>query len=139
MIESAQAFRSGESFQSTQEVTEAVVAALNTVVDPCGLFNGSMTTIGELGMYRGITVSADTLEIEVFLDDPNCAFSGQILHDIHTAVDPIAGGRSVELSMVVDDYWDEDRITPTGNLKLEQSREARRRMLPLRVVPAHSA
>ncbi|MCS5734535.1 metal-sulfur cluster assembly factor [Herbiconiux daphne] len=112
---------------------EAVVEALNGVVDPCGLFNGSMTTIGDLGMYRDIIVSDDTVHIEVFLDDPSCAFAGQIMIDIAKAVDPLAEGRKVEMSLVVDDYWDVDRVNATGRQKLDQAQEKRRRMLPLRV------
>lgn len=119
-------------------VRAAVVEALNTVVDPCGMFNGSMTTIGDLGMYRDIRVSDQRVDIEVFLDDPSCAFAGQIMHDIHTAVDPVVGGRNVEMSIVTDDYWDQDRMSPAGRLKLDQAMEKRRRLLPLTVSSART-
>ena len=121
---------------SGTQIKEAVVGALNTVVDPCGIFNGSMITIGELGMYRDITVSDDKVLIEVFLDDPSCAFAGQIMLDIQHAVDPVVDGREIEMSIVTDDYWDEDRISESGQRKLDETREKRRRMLPLTVVSA---
>jgi len=113
-------------------VVDAVVAALHTVVDPCGMFNGSGVTLGEMGMYRHITVSEHKLQIELFLDDPTCAFAGQIMLDVRRAVDPIAGGREIEMSLVFDDFWDEDRISPAGQQKLEASRAPQRRTISLR-------
>ena len=105
-------------------IKEEVVAALHTVVDPCGLFNRSHVTIGELGMYRNIEVFDDRLEIELFLDDPSCSFAGQIMLDIRQAVGAVAGGRAVEMKIVVDDVWDEDRITEAGQRKLAAARAA---------------
>ena len=87
-------------------------------------------------MYRDITVSDDKVLIEVFLDDPSCAFAGQIMLDIQRAVDPLVDGREIEMSIVTDDYWDEDRISESGQRKLDETREKRRRMLPLTVVSA---
>ncbi len=107
---------------SATNIKDAVVAALHTVVDPCGLFNGSRITIGELGMYRNIEVFDDRLEIELFLDDPSCAFAGQIMLDIRQAVDAVAGGRAVEMKFVVDAVWDEDRISEAGQRKLLAAR-----------------
>ena len=111
-------------------IIDDVVVALHTVVDPCGLFNGSRITIGELGMYRNIKVFDDRLEIELFLDDPSCAFAGQIMLDIRKAVDAVAGGRAVEMKFVVDDVWDEDRISEAGQRKLLAARTAFMRSLP---------
>jgi metal-sulfur cluster biosynthetic enzyme len=107
-----------------EAIKNAVVTALHTVVDPCGLFNRSHITIGELGMYRNIEVSDDRLEIELFLDDPSCAFAGQIMLDIRNAVDAVAGGRIVEMKIVVDEVWDEDRISEAGQRKLLAARTA---------------
>lgn len=115
---------------AASQIKDAVVAALQTVVDPCGLFNGSHITIGELGMYRDITVSDDRLEIELFLDDPSCAFAGQIMLDIRQALGAVAGGRTVEMKFVVDDAWDEDRITEAGQKKLLSARSAFLKSLP---------
>jgi metal-sulfur cluster biosynthetic enzyme len=109
---------------TASQIREAVVAALHTVVDPCGLFNRSHVTIGELGMYRNIEVFDDRLEIELFLDDPSCSFAGQIMLDIRRAVEAIAGGRAVEMKIVVDDVWDEDRISEAGQRKLAAARAA---------------
>jgi metal-sulfur cluster biosynthetic enzyme len=118
---------------ATQNLKDAVVAALHTVVDPCGMFNGSRITIGELGMYRHITVCEHKLQIELFLDDPSCAFAGQIMLDIHRAVEPIAGGRQIEMNLVVDDFWDVDRISAAGQRKLDESREQQqRRVIPMK-------
>jgi len=107
-----------------ENVREKVVAALHRVVDPCGLFNGSRITIGELGMYRDIRVSDDALEIELFLDDPSCAFAGQIMLDLRREVDAVADGRAVTMKMVVDDVWDVDRISEAGQHKLAAARAA---------------
>jgi metal-sulfur cluster biosynthetic enzyme len=109
---------------AASRIKEDVVAALHTVVDPCGLFNRSHITIGELGMYRNIEVFEDRLEIELFLDDPSCSFAGQIMLDIRQAVGAVAGGRAVEMKFVVDDVWDEDRISEAGQHKLEAARAA---------------
>jgi metal-sulfur cluster biosynthetic enzyme len=117
---------------TSQNLQSAVVAALHTVVDPCGLFNGSHTTLGELGMYRHITVTDHKLHIELFLDDPTCAFTGQIMLDVRRAVSPIAGDREIEMSLVFDDFWDEDRITEQGQRKLQAAQEQQRRVIPLK-------
>jgi metal-sulfur cluster biosynthetic enzyme len=109
---------------AASQIKEAVVAALHTVVDPCGLFNRSHITIGELGMYRNIAVFDDRLEIELFLDDPSCSFAGQIMLDIRQALDAVAGGRAVEMKIVVDEVWDEDRISEAGQRKLAAARAA---------------
>jgi metal-sulfur cluster biosynthetic enzyme len=108
----------------SEDIRQKVVAALHRVVDPCGLFNGSRITIGDLGMYRDISVSDDTLEIELFLDDPSCAFAGQIMLNLRQEVDAVAGGRAVTMKMVVDDVWDVDRISEAGQHKLATARAA---------------
>ncbi len=105
-------------------IMDQVVAALHTVVDPCGLFNRSHITIGELGMYRRITVSDDVLEIELFLDDPSCSFAGQIMLDIRRAIAGIARGREIRMPIVHDEAWDAERITEAGQRKLAAARAA---------------
>jgi metal-sulfur cluster biosynthetic enzyme len=105
-------------------IRQEVVAALHRVVDPCGLFNGSRITIGELGMYRHIQVTDDAVEIELFLDDPSCAFAGQIMLNLRREVEGVVAGRSVTMKMVVDDVWDVDRISEAGQKKLAEARAA---------------
>ncbi len=123
---------------SPDAIKESVVDALGSVLDPCGLYNGSMTSIRDLGMYRDIVVTDDKVLIEVFLDDPACAFSGQILYHIHRAVDPIVEGREVEMTMVTDEYWDTHRITPEGQRKLEENRKKSLRLIPLSVAKSNA-
>jgi len=110
--------------EAASRIRYEVAAALHRVVDPCGLFNGSRITIGELGMYRKIEVSDETLEIELFLDDPSCSFAGQIMLDIRQAVHDIAGGREVKMKIVFDEAWDVDRISEAGQRKLQAARRA---------------
>ena len=116
-------------------ITRQVLAALNTVVDPCGLFNGSRITIGELGMYRNIVVTDEVLEIELFLDDPSCAFAGQIMLDLRQAVDVVAGGREVRMPIVHDEVWDVDRISAAGQRKLLSARTALQQSLDRQKTP----
>jgi metal-sulfur cluster biosynthetic enzyme len=116
-------------------IKSQVVTALHTVVDPCGLFNGSRITIGELGMYRNIVVTDEVLEIELFLDDPSCAFAGQIMLDLRQAVGAVAGGREIRMPIVYDEVWDVDRISAAGQCKLLRARTALRQSLARQNTP----
>ena len=66
----------------------------------------------------------DLLEIELFLDDPSCAFAGQIMLNLRQAVRDVAGGREVRMTIVYDEAWNSDRISAAGQRKLLAARTA---------------
>jgi metal-sulfur cluster biosynthetic enzyme len=114
---------------AAEPLDERIRAALQDVKDPCSIYNGTNLSIFDLGMTRNIRVDDERVVIELMLDDPTCAYSGMISHEVHQVVDPIVEGREVELTMVVDEYWTEDRATPKARTRLEETRRIRREQL----------
>jgi metal-sulfur cluster biosynthetic enzyme len=110
-----------------QRIHDEVSAALETVLDPCSVFNGTRLSLPELGMVDRIEVgeSGDVL-VGLFLDDPTCIFFFEITRLIKDAVEPIAGVASVDFDIKADEIWTEERMRPAARRRLESIRRDRR-------------
>ena len=98
---------------------EAVKDLIGDVVDPCSRFYGTNLSLADLGMIRDIAVSESAIDIELFLDDPSCAYLGQIQHELQNALADSRGGREIRMSVVTDAIWTPDRQSDRARRRLE--------------------
>jgi metal-sulfur cluster biosynthetic enzyme len=105
-----------------------VFAALDTVLDPCSVFNGTRLSLVELGMIDTVTIEDGKVHILLFLDDPTCMLFFEINRMLDEAVMAVPGVTKVSVEIKADDIWTEDRMTSKGRTRLEAFR-ARRRQL----------
>jgi metal-sulfur cluster biosynthetic enzyme len=105
---------------------DQVWAALDTVLDPCSVFNGTRLSMVELGMVESVTIEEGEVHILLFLDDPTCLLFFEINRMIEEAVGAIEGVTKVSVDLKADDIWTEDRMTEDGRARLHAVRERRR-------------
>ena len=104
-----------------------VMAAIDTVLDPCSVFNGTRLSLIELGMVERVTIEDEgRVHILLFLDDPTCMLFFEINRMLDEAVRKVPGVTKVSVEIKADDIWTEDRMTTTGRTRLEAFRAKRR-------------
>ncbi|HEY5331963.1 MAG TPA: iron-sulfur cluster assembly protein [Solirubrobacterales bacterium] len=114
-----------------------VAAALNTVLDPCSVFNGTRLSIVELGMVDEVVVDdgGDVL-VRLFLDDPTCIFFFEISRMVKEAIGQIEGVGAIDLEIKADEIWTEDRMDPAARERLASIRAKRSELSEERGVAA---
>ncbi len=92
----------------------AVVAALKTVHDP-----EIPVDIYELGLIYGQEIAADgTTKIEMTLTAPTCPVAGVIPQQVADAVAAVEGVGEVEVTLVWEPPWTQDRMSEEARLVL---------------------
>jgi metal-sulfur cluster biosynthetic enzyme len=110
-----------------ERIRADVEAALETVLDPCSVYNGTRLSLPELGMIDRVEVGEHgDVVVGLFLDDPTCIFFFEITRMIKEAVAPLAGVASVDFEIKADEIWTEDRMRPVARERLEGIRRERR-------------
>jgi metal-sulfur cluster biosynthetic enzyme len=108
-----------------------VMAAIDTVLDPCSVFNGTRLSLIELGMVERVTIEdGGRVHILLFLDDPTCMLFFEINRMLDEAVSALPGVTKVAVEIKADEIWTEDRMTTTGRTRLEAIRAKRRQQRP---------
>jgi metal-sulfur cluster biosynthetic enzyme len=106
-----------------------VMAAIDTVLDPCSVFNGTRLSLIELGMVERVTIEDEgKVHILLFLDDPTCMLFFEINRMLDEAVRTVPGVTKVSVEIKADEIWTEDRMTTTGRTRLETFRAKRRQL-----------
>jgi len=106
-----------------------VMAAIDTVLDPCSVFNGTRLSLIELGMVERVTIEdGGRVHILLFLDDPTCMLSFEINRMLDEAVSALPGVTKVSVEIKADELWTEDRMTRNGRTRLEAFRAKRRQL-----------
>jgi metal-sulfur cluster biosynthetic enzyme len=102
------------------------MVAIDTVLDPCSVFNGTRLSLIELGMVEEVTVEEGHVHVLLFLDDPTCLMFFEITRMLKEAVGAIPGVTDVTVDIKADEIWTEDRMTEKGRARLEDVRSKRR-------------
>lgn len=102
--------------------------ALNRVLDPCSVFNGTRLSLVELGMVEEVRIENGRADILLFLDDPTCLLFFEIHRMVVAEVGAISGVDEVSVELKADEIWTEERMTRTGRERLEAVRDRRREL-----------
>lgn len=98
----------------TDDLIEAVIAALRTVHDPEIPVN-----IYDLGLiYRIASGDQSSVEIDMTLTAPGCPVAGEMMNWVRTAVSDVAGVESVKVNLVFDPPWDKSKMSEDVQLEL---------------------
>jgi FeS assembly SUF system protein len=95
-------------------MTDAVVAALRTVLDPEIPVN-----IYDLGLIYRIELGDEGhVDIDMTLTAPGCPVAGEILGWVEKAVRGVEGVGNVKVNLVFDPPWDKSRMSEEVKLEL---------------------
>jgi metal-sulfur cluster biosynthetic enzyme len=89
-------------------VTEKEIrSALKTVKDPeLGL------DLVVLGLIYETEIEGGSVKVTMSLTSPMCPVAGQIVEDVKTALEGVAGVDDVEVDLTFEPPWTADRISP---------------------------
>lgn len=115
------------------ELDALVRARVATVLDPCGVRNGTRLSFVELGMYDGVEqIAPGRIRVRMLLDDPVCMYMSEIQRSVRDAVLGIDGVQHVEVSFVGDRFWTTDLLTPQTQERMARWRLVRQRRMAQR-------
>ena len=99
---------------STENLREAVVAALKTVFDPEIPVN-----IWELGMIYRVDVSeSGEVEIDMTLTSPACPVAGTLPGEVETKVAAVPEVEHVKVALVWEPAWKKELMSEAARLEL---------------------
>jgi FeS assembly SUF system protein len=98
----------------TNDLVQAVIAALRTVHDPEIPVN-----IYDLGLiYRIAPDHQGAIEIDMTLTAPGCPVAGEMMNWVRTAVSDVDGVDGVKVNLVFDPPWDKSKMSEDVQLEL---------------------
>ena len=83
---------------------------LDAVHDPCSVRMGAPRGLVEMGLVERIDIDDAAIRIALVLTGPGCFFYFQFADAIEHALAPIAGGRTVEVTVDDSILWTRDRM-----------------------------
>jgi len=92
---------------------EKIVATLKTVYDPEIPVN-----IYDLGLIYNIEVKDGRLDLTMTLTAPNCPLADFIIEDVRMKMEAIEGVESVDINVVFEPAWNQDRMSEEAKLEL---------------------
>lgn len=99
---------------STDEVKEAIVAALQTIFDP-----EIPVDIYNLGLIYGVEVNEDhDAVVEMTLTTPHCPVAESMPCEVEMTVLAVPGVRDAEVKLVWDPPWDPSKMSDEARLEL---------------------
>jgi metal-sulfur cluster biosynthetic enzyme len=116
----------------SEETHALVVAALNTVYDPCSVAASVALSVVEMGLVRECSVDElDVAHITLTATNPFCTLIGSIMAAVEAQVAAIPAVQGVEVKLDTNTFWSEASISASGRSKLESHRERSRRRFPV--------
>jgi metal-sulfur cluster biosynthetic enzyme len=107
-------------------VADSVFEQLGTVIDPCARHNGTRLSFVDLGMVEEVVDKGDgVVLVRMLLDDPVCLFIVDIQAEVREAALRVEGVREVEIEIIGDRLWTQDRQTEETKAKIARWREIR--------------
>ncbi len=91
-----------------------VIGQIKTVYDPEIPVN-----IWDLGLIYDIDISDAVIKITMTFTSPTCPMMEELLAQVKSAVQTVAGGRDVEIDLVWDPPWDLSRMSDVARLELD--------------------
>jgi metal-sulfur cluster biosynthetic enzyme len=109
----------------------AVLAVLDTVMDPCSISVGVPLSVRDMGLFTGVDIREDgTVHVSMRLTTPGC-FEGitKFSQEIERGIAELEGVTRVLIDFADGCDWSEAAISAEGRAKLEASRAAQRARL----------
>ena len=95
------------------DIEEKIVAVLKTVFDPEIPVN-----IYDLGLIYRIENNDGNIDIDMTLTAPNCPAADFMAEDVRLKVAGIEGVKTVNVNIVFEPEWTQDRMTDEAKLEL---------------------
>ena len=95
------------------EIEEEVLKMLKTVFDPEIPVN-----VYDLGLIYKIDIQGDTCNIEMTLTAPGCPAADFLVEDIRQKVGTVKGINTVNVEIVFEPEWTQDRMSEEAKLEL---------------------
>ncbi len=118
----------------------AIAAALEDVVDPCSMAQGTPLSLPAMGLVRGWALSdAGGLVLDVAVTAPGCGYLGVFADAAARALAPLPGVREVVVRLDAALVWDETLLRADAAATLAEGRARVRARLVAetgRAVPA---
>ncbi len=101
----------------------AVAAALEDVVDPCSVAQGTPLSLPAMGLVRRWELGDDgRLVLEVAVTAPGCGYLGVFADAAARALAPLPGVRAVTVRLDAALVWSEDLLRPDAAATLAAGR-----------------
>ena len=95
-------------------IEEKIVKMLKTVYDPEIPVN-----VYDLGLIYAIDLSDDgALRVDMTLTAPNCPAADFIVEDVRIKLESVEGVKSVDVNIVFEPEWNQDRMSEEAKLEL---------------------
>ncbi|MBR1515376.1 MAG: DUF59 domain-containing protein [Paludibacteraceae bacterium] len=95
------------------EIEEEVLKMLKTVFDPEIPVN-----VYDLGLIYKVDIQGDTCNIEMTLTAPGCPAADFLVEDIRQKVGTVKGINTVNVEIVFEPEWTQDRMSEEAKLEL---------------------
>lgn len=103
--------------QGQQARREAIVGALESVIDPCCRERG--ISVVDMGLVRSVEVAADgAARIEIMLTSGWCPFQVDLVDEIGAAVEALEGVDAAEVTISLEEAWSTARLSDGARAKL---------------------
>jgi len=104
-----------------------VERCLEDVLDPCSCFTEEPINIVDLGLVEDITVTDDTVQVELLLTSPGCTYLPYIERAIEERVQEFPNIQSVDVVHLTDEIWTRDRMNERVRADRREQFESRMR------------
>jgi metal-sulfur cluster biosynthetic enzyme len=91
-------------------------AVLNEIVDPCSRAAGDPLGLDEMGLVDRVEVTATALNVELLPTSPLCLMAGVFLSEARARLAPLAGARTVNVTLAPRVDWTPARIKRLRNV-----------------------
>jgi len=95
-----------------------IIDALKTIYDPEIPVN-----IWDMGLVYDIDISDDQVLIKMTFTSPTCPMMEEILNQVKSAVQMVAGDIPVRVDLVWEPAWDLSRMSDAARLELDLTNE----------------
>jgi metal-sulfur cluster biosynthetic enzyme len=97
--------------------SEAILASLTRVVDPCCRERG--ISVVDMGLIEDVVVDADgEARVAIVLTSGWCPFQVDLLDDIRAAVAAVPGVEEAQVTITLDAAWSMQRLSESARRKL---------------------
>ena len=97
-----------------QNLRDKIIDEIKKVYDPEIPVN-----IWDLGLIYNISINEKQIIIDMTFTSPTCPMMEDILNQVRTNIENIAGGRVVEVNLVWDPAWDVSRMSDEARVQLD--------------------
>jgi metal-sulfur cluster biosynthetic enzyme len=108
----------------TRTLHDAVVAALDRVIDPCSVGRGVPAGLNDMGMVKAVEVDAEagTAAVTLQLTSPACHFQLWFFERVREEVAAVAGVADCTVEFSKDYDWSDDAMSSDLKARLRDRR-----------------